>query len=66
MKADWERYDKVVQRDKEGNPINNLAIDTCNLSDEKNMGIHLQGWHNVQTPTGCISVLGKSMASQSP
>ncbi len=43
MKADWERYDKVVQRDKEGNPINNLTIDTCNLSDEKNMGIHLQG-----------------------
>ena len=43
MKADWERYDKVVQRDNEGNPINNLTIDTCNLSDEKNMGIHLQG-----------------------
>ena len=43
MKADWERYDKVVQRDKEGNPVNNLTIDTCNLSDEKNMGIHLQG-----------------------
>ena len=43
MRADWERYDKVVQRDKEGNPINNLTIDTCNLSDEKNMGIHLQG-----------------------
>ncbi len=43
MKADWERYDKVVQRDKDGNPINNLTIDTCNLSDEKNMGIHLQG-----------------------
>ncbi|WP_300885606.1 helicase-related protein, partial [uncultured Duncaniella sp.] len=43
MKADWERYDKVVQRDKEGNPINNLTIDTCNLPDEKNMGIHLQG-----------------------
>jgi uncharacterized protein YlaN (UPF0358 family) len=43
MKADWERYDKVVQRDKEGNPINNLTIDTCNLFDEKNMGIHLQG-----------------------
>ena len=42
MKADWERYDKVVQRDKEGNPINNLTIDTCNLYDEKNMGIHLQ------------------------
>ena len=43
MKADWERYDKVVQRDSEGNPVNNLTIDTCNLSDEKNMGIHLQG-----------------------
>ena len=41
MKADWERYDKVVQRDKEGNPVNNLTIDTCNLFDEKNMGIHL-------------------------
>ena len=37
------RYYKVVQRDNEGNPINNLTIDTCNLSDEKNMGIHLQG-----------------------
>lgn len=43
MKADWERYDRVVQRDKEGNPINNLTIDTCNLSDEKNMDVHLQG-----------------------
>ena len=43
MRADWERYDKVVQRDKDGNPINNLTIDTCNLSDEKNLGIHLQG-----------------------
>ena len=43
MKADWERYHKAVQRDKEGNPVNNLKIDTCNLSDEKNMGIHLQG-----------------------
>ena len=43
MKADWERYSKVVQRDKEGNPINNLTIDTCTLTDEKNMGVHLQG-----------------------
>ena len=43
MKADWERYNSVVQRDKDGNPLNNLKIDTCNLSDEKNMGIHLQG-----------------------
>ena len=41
MKADWERYNNVVQRDN-GNPINNLTIDTCNLSDEKNMGLHLQ------------------------
>ena len=43
MKADHARYEAVVQRDKDGNPVNNLTIDTCNLSDEKNMGIHLQG-----------------------
>ena len=43
MKADHARYESVVQRDKDGNPVNNLTIDTCNLSDEKNMGIHLQG-----------------------
>lgn len=42
MKADAARYEAVVKRDKEGNPINNLTIDTCNLTDEKNMGIHLQ------------------------
>ena len=43
MKADAARYESVVKRDKDGNPLNNLTIDTCNLSDEKNMGIHLQG-----------------------
>ena len=43
MKADLARYEAVVQRDNDGNPLNNLTIDTCNLSDEKNMGIHLQG-----------------------
>ena len=43
MKADAARYQSVVQRDKDGNPVNNLTIDTCHLSDEKNMGIHLQG-----------------------
>ena len=43
MKADWERYQSVVKRDKDGNPLNDLKIDSCNLSDEKNMGIHLQG-----------------------
>lgn len=43
MKADWERYQSVVKRDKDGNPMNDLKIDTCNLSDEKNLGIHLQG-----------------------
>ena len=42
MKADVARYEAVVRRDKDGNPLNNLTIDTCNLSDEKNMGIHLQ------------------------
>lgn len=43
MKADVARYEAVVRRDKDGYPLNNLTIDTCNLSDEKNMGIHLQG-----------------------
>ena len=43
MKADAKRYQSVVQRDKEGNPVNNLTIDTCNLRDEQNMGVHLQG-----------------------
>ena len=43
MKEDVTRYQSVVQRDKDGNPVNNLTIDTCRLSDEKNMGIHLQG-----------------------
>ena len=43
MKADVARYESVVRRDKDGNPLNNLTIDTSNLSDEKNMGIHLQG-----------------------
>ena len=43
MKADAAQYEAVVKRDKDGNPLNNLTIDTCNLSDEKNMGIHLQG-----------------------
>ncbi len=43
MKADAARYEAVVKRDKDGNPLNNLTIDTYNLSDEKNMGIHLQG-----------------------
>ena len=43
MKEDAARYQSVVKRDKDGNPINNLTIDSCNLSDEKNMGIHLQG-----------------------
>ena len=31
-----------MRRDKDGNPVNNLTIDTCKLTDEKNMGIHLQ------------------------
>ena len=43
MKADAARYQSVVQRDKDGNPVNNLTIDTCNLRDEQNIGIHLQG-----------------------
>ena len=43
MKEDLARYEAVVRRDNDSNPLNNLTIDTCQLSDEKNMGIHLQG-----------------------
>ena len=43
MKEDYAKFNAVVQRDKDGNPINNLTIDTCHLKDEQNMGVHLQG-----------------------
>ena len=43
MKEDAARYAAVVQRDKDGNPVNSLTIDTCHLKDEQNMGVHLQG-----------------------
>ncbi len=43
MKEDAARYQSVVQRDKDGTPVNNLTIDTCHLKDEQNMGVHLQG-----------------------
>ncbi len=42
MKADVARYEAVVRRDQDGNPLNNLTIDSYNQSDEKKMGIHLQ------------------------
>ena len=43
MKEDYAKFSAVVQKDKDGNPINNLTIDTCHLKDEQNMGVHLQG-----------------------
>ena len=43
MKADYEKYSSVVQRDKDGNPVNNLTVDGCKFKDEQNMGVHLQG-----------------------
>ena len=43
MKADYARYEAVVQRDKDGNPVNSLVLDNCKYKDEQNMGIHLQG-----------------------
>ncbi len=42
MKADYTKYNAVVQRDKDGNPINNLKLDNCKSTDEKNMGVFLQ------------------------
>ena len=41
MKADYARYEAVVQRDKDGNPVNSLVLDDCKYKDEQNMGIHL-------------------------
>ena len=43
MREDYARYEAVVRQDKDGIPVNNLTIDTCNLTDEQNMGVHLQG-----------------------
>ena len=43
MKADYARYEAVVQRDKDGNPVNNLKLDDCKYKDEQNMGVYLQG-----------------------
>ena len=43
MKEDYAKFNAVVQRDKEGNPINNLTLDNCKYKDEQNMGVYLQG-----------------------
>ena len=43
MKEDAVRYQSVVQRDKDGNPVNNLILDDCKYKDEQNMGVYLQG-----------------------
>ena len=42
MKADYGRYMTVVQRDSNGVPINNLTIDNCDFTDEKEIGNYLQ------------------------
>lgn len=42
MKEDAAKYEKVVKRDKEGNPGNALRIDGCQSSDEKVVGKYLQ------------------------
>jgi hypothetical protein len=43
MKEDAARYQSVVQRDKDGNPVNSLKLDDCKYKDEQNMGVYLQG-----------------------
>ena len=43
MKEDAARYSAVVQRDKDGNPVNSLKLDDCKYMDEQNMGVYLQG-----------------------
>ena len=42
MKEDAAKYEKVVKRDKDGNPENALRIDGCQSSDEKVIGKYLQ------------------------
>ena len=66
MRADYERYSSAVKRDADGNPLNGLSIDNFQLKDEKNMGVHLQGWPNVPIRMASISVSEKYMVSQSP
>ena len=43
MKSDLEKFQTVVQRDKDGNPLPGLTLDGCKLTDIQNMGVHLQG-----------------------
>ena len=43
MKEDAARYQSVVQRDKDGNPVNSLKLDDCKYKDEQNIGVYLQG-----------------------
>ena len=43
MKEDYAKFSSVVQREKDGNPVNNLTLDDCKYKDEQNMGVHLQG-----------------------
>ena len=43
MKEDYAKFSAVVQRDNNGNPVNNLTLDDCKYKDEQNMGVYLQG-----------------------
>lgn len=43
MKEDYAKFSAVVQRDNNGNPVNNLSLDDCKYKDEQNMGVYLQG-----------------------
>ena len=43
MQVDVSRYQQLVQKDKEGNPVNMLKLDNAPGTDEKVMGKYLQG-----------------------
>ena len=43
MKEDYAKFSAIVQRDSNGNPVNNLTLDNCKYKDEQNMGVYLQG-----------------------
>ena len=43
MKEDYAKFSAIVQRDSNGNPVNNLTLDDCKYKDEQNMGVYMQG-----------------------
>ena len=43
MKADLDKFQSKVRKDKDGNSLPGLTLDGSKLTDIQNMGVHLQG-----------------------